>query len=207
MNMETESISDLLKYNLFIFDLDNTIINEEDYLFQGYKAVAGYIASELPGVTSEFLNVRLTELYLKNGRYLLFDRLVEELGCSRDIIAASVNVLRTFSPVKKIEIKKNTAALLTVLRENKKTAYILTNGNPLQQKNKINNISWGTLAGFPVIVYAADIVPKPSPAGVEHILQLTGFSKPATLMIGDSDVDRLCAEAAGVTFINISSLS
>lgn len=58
------------------------------------------------------------------------------------------------------------------------------------------------LAGyFDLVVTAADVSrPKPDPEGVASILQTLGVSPDEAVFIGDSDVDRRTAQAAGVTF-------
>ena len=46
--MEIRSISDFNSFSLYIFDLDNTIYKEEDYLFDAYKQIAKSMVMKIP---------------------------------------------------------------------------------------------------------------------------------------------------------------
>lgn len=59
----------------------------------------------------------------------------------------------------------------------------------------------GLTGCFDVVVTAADVArPKPDPEGVTRILSELGVTADEAVFIGDSEVDRLTAQAAGVTF-------
>ena len=85
-------------------------------------------------------------------------------------------------------------------------AFVLTNGNTEQQKNKIRNIYWAGLDSYLQIVFANDIEPKPSAAGVEHILNISNTGKNDAIFIGDSEIDQACAVNSGIDFINVKDL-
>ena len=75
-----------------------------------------------------------------------------------------------------------------------------------QQKNKIKHLKWDGLDKKIGFVYANEIEPKPSPAGIIYILKSTGAAKDNAIMIGDSEIDLNCASNGGIKFINISDL-
>ena len=55
-------------------------------------------------------------------------------------------------------------------------------------------------------VFADKIEPKPSPAGVLHILEVSGIEKAKTVFIGDSETDQACALNSGVNYLDVKLL-
>ena len=101
---------DVSKYKAVIFDLDDTLITETDYLFAAYRQMG------FP---------QLIDLYKKYGRKNLFQRVdgnIEEM----------LEILRTV----RVRLKVN--PLLKPVLELDKLFFILTDGNSKQQMNKIS---------------------------------------------------------------------
>jgi len=204
--MAIKSISDLYNLSLFIFDLDNTIYKEEDYLFQAYKAIAEECAGSLPSRTRKALYTILKDLYLQQGCEKLFDKFLDVVGLNKSYLPVCLKILRSFKPGKPLEIDKKVKKILISLNSRSKRIFILTNGNVDQQRNKIRHIKWDGLDNKIVFVFADEIEPKPSPAGIIYILKSTGTAKDNAIMIGDSEIDLKCASNGGIKFINISDL-
>jgi HAD superfamily hydrolase (TIGR01549 family) len=205
--MAIKSISDLFNYSLFIFDLDNTLYNEEDYLFQAYMAIGDKFAGFLPDKDKDELYNILLDTYYKSGRDKLFDNFLERVGLARSYVADCLNILRTFKPGKPLMLFEELKELLRALEYQDKSIFILTNGNVEQQKNKIRNINWDGLEEHIRFIYAEDIEPKPSSAGVHYILRITGTDISRTIFIGDKETDRVCAENGGVSYIDVKTLT
>jgi HAD superfamily hydrolase (TIGR01549 family) len=204
--MAIKSISDLYNFSLFIFDLDNTIYKEEDYLFQAYKAIAEKFAGNLPSCTRKALYTTLKDIYLKQGHEKLFDKFLDAVGLDKNYLPECLKILRSFKPTKPLKIDKKVKKILISLNSRSKSIFILTNGNVDQQRNKIRHIKWDGLYNKIGFVFADEIEPKPSPAGIIYILKSTGTAKDNAIMIGDSEIDLKCASNGGIKFINISDL-
>lgn len=205
--METSSISDFYGFSLYIFDLDNTIYQEEDYLFQGYHAIAEYFALKDSSLDATDLFLILKNIYQEEGREKLFNKFLETIDTDHSHIPICLKILRTFNPAEKLHINSIVKTFILDLITRGKIIFVLTNGNTLQQKNKIKNINWDGLDKSIQFVLANEFEPKPSPAGVEHILNISGVKKTKTLFIGDSEIDKLCAINSGITFLNVKNLS
>jgi len=204
--MAIKSISDLYNYSLFIFDLDNTIYNEEEYLLQAYMAIANKFAGIRPDYDKDRLYKILTDKYYKEGREKLFDKFLESAGLDNTHMTDCLNILRSFKPEKPLEIFNPVFDILQFLVSKRKSIFILTNGNVDQQKNKIRNIRWNGLDEHIRFVYADEIEPKPAPGGVLYILRITGTGKEETVFIGDKETDRTCAENGGISYIDVRKL-
>jgi HAD superfamily hydrolase (TIGR01549 family) len=205
--MAIKSISDLYEFSLFIFDLDNTIYNEEDYLFQAYLAISDRFASIISDYNGKELYNILKDLYFKEGREKLFDKFLDIVNLDKSYLTDCLNILRTFKPEKPLIINEEVKELLMSLESMGKSIFVLTNGNTEQQKNKIKNILWDGMDETIRFIYADEIEPKPSPAGVLNILKITGIENKSAIFIGDKDTDRKCAENGGISYLDISYLS
>lgn len=204
--MEIKSISELNKFSLFIFDLDNTIYCEDDYLFMAYDEIAREFSRAVPGLPKKEFSRILRNIYQAQGREMLFDKFLTEIGVDRGLIPKCLDILRHFKPEKKMMMYHGVKKVLHHLSELQKPVFVLTNGNPDQQKNKVNNIDWEGLEKRISFIYANEIEPKPSPKGVFHILSITGISKDEAILIGDSETDYNCAMNSGISFLYASEL-
>lgn len=108
-----------------IFDLDDTLYLEKDYVKSGYRAVAEYL-----GDTS--YTVRLTEFFAENKPAI--DCLLEEIGRTEEK-AKALEVYREHMP--KIKLTDGARDLLIKLRKSGIKIGIITDGRPSGQRNKI----------------------------------------------------------------------
>jgi HAD superfamily hydrolase (TIGR01549 family) len=205
--MAIRSISDFYSFSLYIFDLDNTIYKEEDYLFEAYKNIAASIVTKIPSLNEEVLYMTLRKLYDTEGRTRLFNKLLIPFDPEQQLLQDCLHVLRSFKPERKYDIFPEIKPVLSELVSRKKTVFILTNGNPEQQRNKIHNIQWEGFDRSISFLFADELEPKPSPAGVEYILNNSGIDKNKAIMIGDSEDDCNCAGNSGISFIDVKVLS
>ena len=192
------------KYKLIVFDLDNTLILERDYLFEGYEEIACYIEST---VSVEKLKIQnyLKDEFIKNGRTKLLSRMMGHFNIRKPELEVILNVLRTYTPVTKIALIKNMKVILEELKDENIPYVIFTNGNVDQQKNKVANIEWDGL--LTDVIYANEISPKPDPISFTNYLLKSQIriKKKEILMIGDSFVDELFAENLGCDFKDVSN--
>jgi len=204
--MAIRSISEFYSYSLYIFDLDNTIYNEADYLFQGYDAIAGYFSGIIKYPGKKELSEMLKRIYLEEGREELFNKFLIRNGLDESHIKQCLEILRSFTAERDLEITAPVKKILNTLTGTGKKVYILTNGNVQQQKNKIRSIKWDGIDTALDFVFADEHEPKPSPAGIRHILHKSGIAKHEAVLTGDAENDRLAAESAGINFVETAEL-
>ena len=58
--------------------------------------------------------------------------------------------------------------LMTNLRNQGINLYIITNGNPIQQKNKVKHINWHGMVDNITFIYANEYMPKPDPTSFQQ---------------------------------------
>lgn len=189
-----------------MFDLDDTLYNEKDYLFQGYTYISEYLGLKY-SINANVIYQFLTNNFNPSYRSHLFDIMLDNFKISRHELQFILNILRTFEPKEKIRLFPELKELLNCLKSNKILFVVVTNGNQTQQQNKIKFIDWGDLK--PMIYYASDYESKPSPKvyyesifpSHSNILQSGKI-----VFIGDSEVDKIFAENIGVPFINVNEI-
>lgn len=192
------------KYKLVIFDLDNTLYNENTYLFEVYKEIANYMYVKY-NISKETSYFFLKETFLKEGRSKLLNKFCNKFSISNQEIKPCLHIMRTIKLSNKlilfpdIEEKLNESLKST-------NVCVITNGNPIQQKNKVAQINWRNI-NLEKIYYANEIKPKPSPQlfneKIKKDYKLESNDK--ILMIGDSDVDREFAKNIQSDFVFITS--
>lgn len=193
-------------YQLVIFDLDNTLYDEFDYLEKVYKKIASSIYNHYGKdevKTYEFL----TRSFKEDGRKNLFNRLMEEIGIAeshqKSFLGECLQIMRSITLKKSISMFDESYELFKNSIYTTKTC-IVTNGNPQQQRNKISQIDWRGLDNNFEVFCANEYEPKPSKNVFEAIKCFYGLGDNSdVLMIGDSEIDKEFAFNIGAHFENI----
>jgi FMN phosphatase YigB (HAD superfamily) len=190
------------RINAFVFELDNVLFPEKDYLYQVYYLFAGYLEyTEL--LDAKVLVNLMVSTYEQSGASAVFDTLKERFKVDEKYrfnfehlhTAAQVPLLLFIYP-----------EMLSLLQEivvDRKQIFILTNGNPQQQLNKIKHTDWQGLEKYLTCYFADEIAAKPEPDALHFIMDKHHLHRREVLMIGASQNDELCAEAAGVDYISV----
>jgi phosphoglycolate phosphatase-like HAD superfamily hydrolase len=200
--MDLRKFNSSYKYEVYIFDLDNTIYDESVYLFAAYQSIADYVESNIGGSSEEY-GYYLINTFKSEGREKLFEKFLfyfrlQSLIELKDLL----NILRQTKVVLKIDNKMK--ILMQRILLNGKKVYILTNGNPIQQKNKLSQLNIQDLLENIQIIYANEYEPKPSPFCINMIIEKENVQTKDIVFIGDSDVDEETAKNADINFINVN---
>lgn len=190
-------------YDVIIFDLDNTLYAEKDYLYAAYKAIARKAALLHLHVSEENVYHFLHTTLDQGGPAGLFEECILRFQLNRMVVSDMLFVLRTVQISPLIQLyPKSQEMLLQALHTCK--VFVITYGSIEQQKNKVNHIDWCGLRKHIDIVYAHDIEPKPSPASFLH-LHIPPHLR--CLFIGDSEVDQLFARQCKIDFEFVQHLT
>ena len=120
-----------MKTKLIIFDIDDTLYNEIDYVKSGYKVVSKYIEEKYNKINIYNQLLRIFNVSSKN----VFNRLLDELNVdySNDDVLFLVELYRNHKP--DIKLSNDTIDTLTELRKKYKLA-VVSDGNYNTQKLK-----------------------------------------------------------------------
>ncbi|MFH0473990.1 HAD family hydrolase [Kluyvera ascorbata] len=169
---------------LVIFDLDDTLILEREYVISGLCAVSKYFSKKY---SQDLANVSdfLLETFESSGRERIFDKLLHEYSIDgkQEIIIDLVNCYRNHYPNIKLS-KKNKEKLIELRNSGFKLA-IVTDGLELMQRNKVNALELNQLVD--AVVYCWSIsAPKPDTMGFKAAMRTLSCSTEQTIIIGDN---------------------
>lgn len=199
------------QFSAIIFDLDDTLYEEIEYLKRAYKYISEkIIESESDHHYSESSIYKyFLRTFTNEGRINLFQKAVKKFNIKNFTIEHFLNCLRTVNICEnEIPIKKPILDFFIKYHVSK-NFFILTNGNITQQKNKIKSINI-PFKGEIKIYYSSSLgkeLEKPNPYFILKILRDHNLSKEQVMYIGDSETDEKTAKAGEVAFMTYKEFS
>ncbi|GAF65682.1 putative hydrolase [Bacillus sp. TS-2] len=122
--------------HIYIFDLDDTLYCEHDYVKSGFKAVSNHLSQNY-AEDSEIYEKWMVNFWQENGRGKVFDKLCQEFSISEEI-QSLVDVYRAHIPG--IELYSDAKKCLNHLKESRQSIGLITDGSTLTQWNKIKEL-------------------------------------------------------------------
>lgn len=189
----------------FIFELDDVIYPEKDYLFQVY-----YLFTSVLEYT-DLLDAKaatqvMVDAYLAGEKDRAFDILQEKYKVNEKYRANYEHLLLTVKLPLKLLIYKSVLDMMQEIVVDRKKIFIVTNGDPAQQLNKIKQTEWHGLEPYLTCYFTAETKPKPATDSIELLMTDHNLQRRDIIMIGATEIDSLCAEACGVDYISVSDL-
>ncbi len=121
---------------ILIFDLDDTLYKEKEFVKSGFKAVSKYLHFRF-NLNEKKIFLQLLNILKKNGRGKIFDILCFQLRLNKNFLVKKlVQIYRAHDP--KISLSKDAEKILK--HYSKFSKYIITDGNYLVQKKKIKSL-------------------------------------------------------------------
>ena len=189
----------------FIFELDDVIYPEKDYLFQVYYLFANMLEyTDL--IDAKAATNLMVNTYLAGEKENVFDAVKAQFNVDEKYRVNFYHLLLTAKLPLKLLIYQRILEMLQEIVVDRKKIFIVTNGNPAQQLNKIKQTEWHGLEGYLTCYFADEVKPKPATDVVELLLTEHGLQRRDIVMIGNAETDSLCAEACGVDYINVNEL-
>ncbi len=191
-----------------VFDLDDTLYLERDYVRSGFQAVAGIVAGEMGHAPAEIFE-SLYGMFEEGVRGDTFDRLLQEYPriASRYLPQDLVRFYREHEPV--IALRPGAGEILDELRGQGIRCGIITDGLRNSQQRKLEALPLGPHRIDPAIVtdtWGRDYW-KPHPRAFEEIA--TGWEGESSelVYVGDNPTkDFLAPRRLGWRTIRIRSL-
>jgi len=195
------------EFKYYLFDLDNTLYNENIYLFTAYFKIANYLDNKYRNNSRlEYYHFLIDE-FLRSGRINLFQKFFNKYRINEGEIDSLLKILRTQNISPKIELKNDIYDILKQLLSLNKKLAIITNGSVQQQKNKVAQINWKGLLNSINVIYAEEYESKP---GIQSFSKITSefndFNLNHYLFIGDSVIDKQFAENCKIHFVGVGDL-
>ena len=186
----------------FVFELDNVLFPVQDYLFQVYYLFAAFVA-HTEQWDSKAMITNMINAYHEDGENAVFNRVKTAFSLEPHYRENFERLLKVAHVPLKLLLYKQMLDLLQQIVVDRKQIFVLTNGNPQQQLNKIKHMDWNGLENYLVCYFAEEIKPKPEPDALHHILSKHQLERRDLIMIGNHPDDELCAQAAGVDYASL----
>jgi putative hydrolase of the HAD superfamily len=169
-----------------IFDLDNVLYNERDYIFAAFRSIASFLSERCRYSPVEVYSKLVCDFEKKSSLYpRLFNDVLNHLSLNQDLVP---EILRLYATVDaKIELFPAASSMLLGLRCLGLKLALVTNGNVRIQSNKIRLL--GVKRFFDVAVFARETPSskeKPNPDAYIVALQKLGVRAEETVCIGDN---------------------
>lgn len=198
-----------------LFDLDDTLYRERDFVEQSFRNVAvvmaeyltskranseGEIAKTLCGESPEELFRQMIELMEQEGRGAIFNQLCKRYEV--DIpVQELVRIYRETKPV--LTLYPDGEDFLTYLEKKHIKTGLITDGNVQVQHNKIQAL--GLDKRLDVVLASYDLgLEKPAPGVYEYCLEKLGCRSEEAVYIGDNPLkDFIGARKLGMKTVRI----
>lgn len=171
---------------LIIFDLDDTLYLESEYVLSGFRVIAKFFSSKY-ALDDSLVYSFLSAEFFSKGRDKIFNKLFSQysLPFEDKDINELVTLYREHLP--SIVLPEYNRNLLVSLRTSGIKVAVVTDGLPLMQKNKTRALDLHHLVDK--IVYCWEMqAPKPNPAGFLHVLKYLNIQEDEVLIIGDNPI-------------------
>lgn len=168
---------------IIVFDLDDTLYEEAEYVKSGFQAVSDFACSEWK-LSSQLVLNDLTRFFKDNGRGQIFDDMLRKNNIySKANVKKCISVYRLHNP--NIKLYPDADQCLDRLRDY--PIYIVTDGNKDVQHRKILALNLEKRVKQVMITYRYGIKnSKPSPYCFLKIAKKEGVSANQVLYVGDN---------------------
>jgi putative hydrolase of the HAD superfamily len=169
----------------FVFDLDDTLYPEIEFVKSGFQVVAAYLGDRY-GYNEKELRAKLASILKRDGRGKVFNTLLEELGLySEANLSLLIHLYRAHKP--NINLYKDALPTIERLKNLGISLALVTDGMASVQRNKL--VSLG-LSNYFDILFCTDELGreywKPSTISFEVVLNLLDIKPDEAVYIGDN---------------------
>jgi putative hydrolase of the HAD superfamily len=184
-----------------VFDLDDTLYLESDFVASGYRAVARHLAEQYGCCLREVFHTMMS-VFVTQGRERVLPIVQRRFLGDRVPLAELVEIYRSHNP--RIHLFSGYAQLLDRLHESYKLG-LITDGLPEVQKRKVRAL--GLEQKMDRIIYTWEYgaeKQKPHPQCFAFMMDLLGSGPDTTLYIGDNpEKDCKGAHNAGMKCVQV----
>ena len=169
---------------ILVFDLDDTLYDEKQFVYSGFLEVANWI-SEMSKTSSNIIYESMVKDLSMNGRGEVFNNALKiYFHKTKKNIKRCISIYRLHKP--RINLEKDVVDLLMELGKTYKL-YIVTDGNKIVQNNKIKSLDVEKYIKKAFITYRYGLnASKPSLKCFEIIKNIEKINWQELVYIGDN---------------------
>ena len=184
---------------IVIFELDDVLFPEKDYLLQVYYLFAQFIEYTEQKSAQPILDFMRSECE-NNGAEKLFEKTANQFGIDPkykynfDLLHQNARL-----PLKLL-LYKNMLEFMQELVVDRKQIIIVTAGNPEQQLNKIKQTEWNGLEQY-LTVYFVEELGQSKAEIFQNILNSSNLSPNQALVVGANKIDEQQSKLINLPYI------
>lgn len=167
-----------------VFDMDDTLYDEFDFVKSGFQTVAKYLATTYD-LNEQILYEWMWNAVLENGRGAIFDDLLKEFHLyKRTLVKKCISIYRLHEP--KLKLPTESEKVLQELSRDY-VLFLVTDGNKIVQQNKITALKLDHYMKKCYITYRYGRKhSKPSPYCFQLIARKENVDPSQIVYIGDN---------------------
>lgn len=171
-----------MNVKVIVFDLDDTLYDEIEYVKSGFMAVAEHFYPKEPNAMFEVM----LEILERDGRGRVFDETLARFGVySKTNVKKALAIYRSHSP--KIKLNADAKEMLEYYKMKGTPLYIVTDGNKNVQANKLKALGLDKWIKKAFVTHRyGKIHAKPSPYCFLKIAAFEGVKSEEILYIADN---------------------
>lgn len=199
-------LPELIKDKKAVFlGLDDVLYPEKDYLLQVYYLFAEFLAYTEQLDAAKIISF-MQAYYEKNGSINIFAKTAEAFYIPLKYEHNFSLLHQTARLPLKLLLYQNVLLFLQELVRTNKEIFLLVDGDPAQQLNKIKQFEWNGLEKYLKLYFIEEFEPKPSFASVNFIMEQHHLKLSDLLLVGNSKLDEDFALQHSLAYIPISEL-
>lgn len=186
-----------------IFDLDNVLYDETDYIFAAYHEIASYLSKHKGVNKNDAFTKLVSDFKKKTSMYpRLFNDILHDLQLDNGLLPEILEIYSCAQP--EIKLYEGVEDIFFKLKKKYKLG-LLTNGNVKTQKNKVKLLGIERL--FDEILYARDLGnnnEKPNIRVYEVLLDRLEVKPKNAICVGDNPyIDFIGTKRLGILTVRV----
>jgi len=186
-----------------VFDLDDTLYDEMQFVKGGFKEVSLYVSRNY-NINKNLIYNLLLEVLKNYGRGSTFDIALEKLDVNDEkLVPKLIDIYRKHTP--HLSLYPQAKKILNILKKQKYGLGLITDGNSGVQKNKIKALNIEDY--FNCIIFSDDYgidKRKPSLFPYQKVIEKLNVNAKETIYIGDNPhKDFISAKKLGIHTVRI----
>lgn len=170
-----------------VFDMDDTLYPEREYLISGFKKISDffYVEYGINGVAEVLLELFDTD------KKRVYERFLDKIGKinDNDLLAKMIEIYRENKPAE-LHFFNDVLPLFSRLKKNHIKIGVITDGRVDGQQNKVDALSLSTYAECIILTekFGGEIYRKPHPISFINMAQKLEIDYTEMLYVGDNPV-------------------
>lgn len=187
----------------FIFELDNVIYPEKDYLLQVYYLFAQFIEYSEQLNAADILKY-MQDLYMQEGAAEVFPKTIAKFNIPGKYSVNFEMLLQSVRLPLKLLIYPEVLNFLQAIVLERKQLFLFVEGIPAMQLNKIKQTEWAGLEKYLTVFFTAEFEPEQD--SLKLVLEQQQLPKDKVLLIGNSTFAENIAADSTVDYLNVKEL-